>query len=67
MMKYSDLANQNEEDLSNLLNDLERELFTLRNRLGIERKVDKPHLIKENRRNKARILTALSAKKNAAQ
>ena len=42
--------------------DLEREVFQLRNELALQKKLEKPHLIKEKRRQKARILTLLTQK-----
>ena len=42
--------------------ELDREIFQLRNELATQRKLEKPHLIKEKRREKARILTRLTQK-----
>lgn len=42
--------------------ELEREIFQLRNELATQRKLEKPHLIKEKRKAKARILTLLTQK-----
>ncbi len=39
---------------------LEREVFDLRNTLAVERKLEKPHLLKAKRHERARILTALT-------
>jgi large subunit ribosomal protein L29 len=41
---------------------LDREIFQLRNELATQRKLEKPHLIKEKRKQKARILTLLTQK-----
>jgi large subunit ribosomal protein L29 len=40
--------------------DLDREIFQLRNELAVQRKLEKPHLIREKRKSKARILTLLT-------
>lgn len=40
--------------------ELDRELFDLRNELAVNKKLDKPHLIKAKRKEKARILTAMT-------
>ena len=40
--------------------ELDREIFALRNELAMSRKLEKPHLIKAKRHEKARILTALT-------
>jgi large subunit ribosomal protein L29 len=42
--------------------ELDREIFQLRNELALQRKLEKPHLIKEKRKAKARILTLLTQK-----
>ena len=44
------------------VHDLNREIFQLRNELATQRKLEKPHLIKEKRKQKARILTLLTQK-----
>ena len=44
------------------VHDLDRELFQLRNELATQRKLEKPHLIKATRKQKARILTLLTQK-----
>lgn len=41
---------------------LDREIYELRNELATQRKLEKPHLIKEKRKTKARILTILTEK-----
>jgi large subunit ribosomal protein L29 len=40
--------------------ELDREIFNLRNELAVNRKLEKPHLIKAKRKEKARILTAMT-------
>jgi len=42
--------------------DLEKEIFALRNELAVNRKLDKPHLIKAKRKEKARLLTIMTQK-----
>ena len=44
------------------VHSLDREIFQLRNELATQRKLEKPHLIKEKRKQKARILTLLTQK-----
>lgn len=41
---------------------LDRELYALRNELSVNRKLEKPHLIKAKRKEKARVLTMLTQK-----
>ena len=40
--------------------DLEKDIFILRNELALNRKLDKPHLLKAKRKDKARLLTLLT-------
>jgi large subunit ribosomal protein L29 len=45
------------------IEDLTKEIFSLKNQLSMNKKLEKPHLIKEKRRDKARALMVLSEKK----
>ncbi len=63
MQKVSDLRDKQETELMQLIDEGSKELFELRNELSMSRKVDKPHRIKELRRDRARILTVLNEKK----
>ena len=45
---------------------LDREIFQLRNELATQRKLEKPHLIREKRKQKARLLTHLTLKNKEA-
>lgn len=40
--------------------EIDREMFSLRNQLAIERKWEKPHLLKAKKKEKARLLTFLT-------
>lgn len=64
--KKQDLNTQSEQELQAAVRDLDRELFTLRGELATQRKLEKSHLLKEKRRQKARILTILTQKQKAA-
>ena len=46
--------------------ELNKEIFQLRNELAVQRKLEKPHLLKEKKKNKARILTILTQKQKEA-
>ena len=50
------------EEMQARVGDLDREIFQLRNELATQRKLEKPHLIKAKRKEKARILTLLTQK-----
>jgi large subunit ribosomal protein L29 len=63
MLKAKDLINQSVEELEAQYEDLSREIFELLNELKLARKLDKPHLLKEKKRDRARVLTVLRQKK----
>jgi large subunit ribosomal protein L29 len=44
---------------------LDRDIFVMRNELAINRKLEKPHLIKTKKREKARMLTLLTQKQRS--
>ena len=48
------------EDMGARVVELDREIFALRNELAMNRKLEKPHLIKAKRKEKARILTVMT-------
>ena len=62
MLKAKDLINQSVEELEAQYEDLSREIFELLNELKLARKLDKPHLLSEKRRDRARVLTVLRQK-----
>ena len=47
-------------EMQALAADLEREIFALRNDLAVQRKLEKPHLLKEKRHERARLLTKMT-------
>jgi len=59
---YNTYFEQSVEELKVAYTDLSRTLFRLRNELRTTYKLEKPHKMKEARRNRARVLTALRAK-----
>lgn len=62
MLKVKELRDQTVEELKILKKDLAKEVFDLRNELNVHRKLPQPHLIKEKKRDRARVLTVLSEK-----
>lgn len=64
-MKASELREKNVEELNKELLDLLREQFNLRMQKGTGQ-LAKPHLLKDVRRNIARVKTVLNAKAGAA-
>ncbi|MBU6383116.1 MAG: 50S ribosomal protein L29 [Verrucomicrobia bacterium] len=64
--KKKEIQDQSEKEMIAAIHDLDRELFALRNELATQRKLEKPHLIKEKRRQKARLLTIMTQKQREA-
>ena len=48
------------EELKVRVGELDRELFLLRNELALNRKLEKPHLLRAKKREKARALTRIT-------
>ena len=61
-MKTKELRDQSEQELKALVGDLDKDIFALRNELKMTRKLEKPHLLQEKKKTKARILTILAEK-----
>jgi ribosomal protein L29 len=61
--KNTEWKNQSVEELAEMAQDIDREIFSLRNELVMNRKLEKPHLLKAKRHEKARVLTLLTQKK----
>ena len=51
------------DQLEVIIEDLNKDIFELRNQLAMMRKVEKPHLLRDKKRDKARTLMVLSEKK----
>jgi large subunit ribosomal protein L29 len=58
-----EIRNLDEEQLETFIEDLKKEIFELKNQLAMTRKLEKPHLIKEKRRDIARALMVLAEKR----
>lgn len=59
---------ENEHSVKSLreaVTQLDQEIFVIRNELSWNRKLEKPHRLKEKRREKARILTMLTMKERS--
>lgn len=65
MQEASKLREQSVQELQALSIDLSKEIYRLRNELKIARKLDKPHLLKHLKKDRARVLTVLSEKSEA--
>jgi large subunit ribosomal protein L29 len=66
MAKAKELRDQSPEELKALYQDLSKELFQLRNEMKITRKIEKPHLVRIKKKDRARAMTILREKEMAA-
>jgi ribosomal protein L29 len=57
---------QSQKEMEATVNDLEREIFMLRNELAMQRKLEKPHLLKAKRHERARLLTIMTQNRSKA-
>ena len=64
MLDVKELKDQTMEELRILGGDLAKELFELKSELSVARKLPQPHLIKQKRRDRARVLTVLTQKES---
>ncbi len=62
MANIKELKDQAEEQLNFRTQEIDRELFDLRNELASTHKLEKPHLMKALKKEKAQILTILTEK-----
>ena len=60
-------ADYSVEEMNAKVRDLDQEIFDLRNELAVNRKLDKPHLIKTKRKEKARLLTMMTQKTRSTE
>lgn len=63
MTKMSEFVNLSKEDLEIQYTQVSRDIFNLQNALKMSRKLEKPHELKEKKKDRARILTALNNKR----
>jgi large subunit ribosomal protein L29 len=65
MLVAKELREQSVEGLKKLEREIASELFALRNEQATARKTAKPHLVKEKKRDRARVLAVLSEKERS--
>lgn len=66
MTKAKDLRTQSESELKGLYQDLSKELFGMRNEMKVNRKMEKPHLVRMKKKDRARVMTVLREKEIAS-
>lgn len=67
MKKASEFRDQSLEELEATHRDLRQKLFQLVNELRHEKKLEKPHLIRQTKKEIARLLTVINEKQLTAQ
>lgn len=65
MLKAKDLRDQTVDELNASYEDLCKEMFKLKNEARLTKKVEKPHLIREKKKDVARLLTVMNEKRQA--
>ena len=60
MAKKQEKVQLSEGEIKQQVETLDQEIFALRNELAMNQKLEKPHLIKAKRKEKARLLTSLT-------
>lgn len=65
MAKAKDLRDQSPEELKAVYHDLSKELFQLRNEMKVTRKMEKSHLVRAKKKDRARVMTVLREKEMA--
>lgn len=64
MLKAKELINLSVEELEGQYEDICRDIFELTNELRVSRKLEKPHELKDKKKDRARIKTVLRQKMN---
>jgi large subunit ribosomal protein L29 len=62
MLEAKDLKNQTPDELKAVVRDLSKEIYDMNTEFSIARKLEKPHLLREKKRDRARVLTVLNQK-----
>jgi len=64
--KKNELKDESIKGLQSVVLNLRKEIFALRNELAFNQKLEKPHQLKQKRKEMARALTFLTLKEKAA-
>jgi len=62
MAKAKELREQATEELKAIYQDLSKELFQMRNEMKVTRKIEKSHLVRAKKKDRARVMTVLREK-----
>jgi len=66
MAKAKELRDQTADELKAIYHDLSRELFQMKNEVKVTRKIEKSHLIRMKKKDRARVMTILREKELTA-
>lgn len=61
MLDIKDLRKQSLPELKAMVQDLSKEIYDLKSELSIARKIDKPHLLRDKKRDRARVMTVINS------
>lgn len=67
MLKANQIRDMSIDELEATYGDICKELFQLLNEMKKAKKLEKPHLLRQRRKEKARLLTILQEKQSAQQ
>lgn len=62
MNRMTELRDQSQEELKAQYGELSKEIFNLKNEVSMTKKLEKPHLLREKKKKRARVMTALREK-----
>lgn len=62
MDRMMELKDQSVEELKALFHDLAKEIFEMKNELKMTKKLEKPHLLRKKKKDRARVLTLFAQK-----
>lgn len=60
MDRMKEFRDQSVEELQALYHDLSQEVYEMKNEISTTRKIEKPHLLRKKKRDRARVLTLLN-------
>jgi large subunit ribosomal protein L29 len=67
MSNFKELKQLPLDQLEVMIEDLDKEIFQMKNQLAMNRKLEKPHLLKDKKKDKARAILALAEKKKGGK
>jgi large subunit ribosomal protein L29 len=62
MANAKELRDQTADELKAIYQDLSKELFLMRNEMKVTRKIEKAHLVRAKKKDRARVMTILREK-----